>query len=129
MTKFELYTKIRDFFNGSLQIVDQQEENDFFAEAIELCEKEAAALENAAKRNAEKRAAKNAENAPLYEQILEFVGADARTASEVAAVLNVNVQKASSLLRQLVAEGKLTVTDVKVPKKGTQKAYAAFSEE
>lgn len=123
MTKFELYTKMSEHFGTFAN------DDEFAAEAAELCKREAVALENAAKRNAEKRAAKNAENAPLYEQILEFIGTDARTASDVAAVLNVNVQKASSLLRQLVAEGKLTVTDVKVKGKGTQKAYAAFSEE
>lgn len=123
MTKYELYTKMHDHFN------EFSVDDEFAREAAELCAKEAAALEKATQRNAEKRAEKNAENAPLYEQILEYIGADARTASEIAPVLEVSVQKASSLLRQLVAEGRLTVTDVKVKGKGTQKAYAAFSEE
>lgn len=124
MTKYELFTAMSNYFQGAGAFKTEEEANTFMAEAATLCAKEAAALENVAKRNAEKRAAKNAENAPLYEQALEFIGTDARTASDVAAVLDVNVQKASSLLRQLVAEGKLTVTDVKVKGKGTQKAYA-----
>jgi len=118
MTKKELYTKMYEHFNAFA--IDDE----FAQEAVALCKKEIAAIDASAARNAEKRAEKNAENAPFYEQILEFIGADARTASEVAPVLGVNVQKASSLLRQLVAEGKLTVTDVKVKGKGTQKAYA-----
>ena len=46
-----------------------------------------------------------------------------KTASDVATELGVTPQKASALLRQVVAEGKATVTDVKVPKKGAQKGY------
>ena len=65
------------------------------------------------------------ENEPLLTKIkTEVLGAEPKTASDVAAELGVSVQKASALLRQTVAEGKATVTDVKVPKKGTQKAYA-----
>ncbi len=124
MTKYELFTAMSNYFQGAGAFDSEEAATAFMAEAAELCAKEAAALEKAAQRNAEKRAEKNAENAPLYEQILEFIGADARTASEVAPVLGVNVQRASALLRQLVTEGKLTVTDVKVKNKGTQKAYA-----
>lgn len=122
MTKFELYTKIRDFFNGSLQIMDQQEENEFFAEAIELCEKELASLEKAAQRNEKRKAEKAAENEELFTRVLAAVG-DGVTASDVAAALDLNVQKASSLLRALVNAGKLNVEDAKIPKKGTQKFY------
>ena len=122
MTKFELYTQIRDFFNGSLRIMDQQEENEFFAEAIELCEKELASLEKAAQRNEKRKAEKAAENEELSNRVLATVG-DGVTASDVAVALDLNVQKASSLLRALVNAGKLNVEDTKIPKKGTQKFY------
>ena len=46
-----------------------------------------------------------------------------KTASDVAAELGVSAQKASALLRSIVANGQATVSDIKVPKKGTQKAY------
>lgn len=36
----------------------------------------------------------------------------------------ISVQKASALCRQLVEEGALTVQEIKVSKKGKQKAYA-----
>jgi len=68
---------------------------------------------------------KAVENQPLVDQILaEILTHEPKTASDVAADLGVSVQKASSLLRAIVADGKATVTDVKVAKKGTQKAYA-----
>jgi hypothetical protein len=44
-------------------------------------------------------------------------------ASEIAAELEITVQKASALLRSIVANGQAASTDVKLPKKGTVKAY------
>lgn len=46
-----------------------------------------------------------------------------KTATDVAAVLEVSVQKASGLLRRLVEEGKAVKVDVKIKGKGTQKGY------
>jgi Fic family protein len=64
------------------------------------------------------------ENAPLVETIVnEILGTEPVTASDVAATLGVSVQKASSLLRTIAAAGNANVTDVKIPKKGTQKGY------
>lgn len=63
-------------------------------------------------------------NAPLIDQIVnEVLGAEAKTASDVAAILGVSVQKASTLLRAAVADGRAKAEDVKVPKKGVQKGY------
>lgn len=65
------------------------------------------------------------ENQPLIDTIVGgILTAEPKTASDVAAELGVSVQKASALLRAIVADGKATVSDVKVAKKGTQKAYA-----
>ena len=67
---------------------------------------------------------KAVENTPLVKQIVnEILTNEPKTASDIAAELGVTPQKASALLRQVVAEGKATVTDVKVPKRGTQKGY------
>lgn len=69
------------------------------------------------------------ENAPIMNQIAtEILTAEAKTASAVAEEVGISVQKASALLRALVAEGKAEVTEVKIPKKGTQKAYTAIAE-
>ena len=77
---------------------------------------------NEARKN--KPSKKATENAPILEQIAtEILTVEAQTASVIAEAAGISVQKASALLRQLVAEGKATATDVKIPKKGTQKAY------
>ena len=109
------------------------------SEAItEFAQKEIAALDA---RNA-KRAATPSKtqlaNEPLKAKILAKLKDinDFRTAGEVSSWFGLNdegkpkvsVQKASSLLRQLVAGNELEQTEVKVPKKGKQKAYKVISE-
>ena len=82
---------------------------------------------NEARKN--KPSKKATENAPIMEQIVnEILTTEAKTASAVAEEAGISVQKASALLRALVAEGKAEVTEVKIPKKGTQKAYTAIAE-
>ena len=83
---------------------------------------------NEARKN--KPSKKATENAPIMEQIAnEILTSEAQTAATIAEAAGISVQKASALLRQLVADGKATVTEVKIPKKGTQKAYAAVEAE
>ena len=80
---------------------------------------------NEARKN--KPSKKATENAPIMEQIVnEILTSEAQTASAIAEAAGISVQKASALLRQLVADGKATVTEVKVPKRGVQKAYSAI---
>ena len=77
-------------------------------------------------------------NEPLKAEILAKLKEinDFRTAGEVSSWFGLNdegkpkvsVQKASSLLRQLVTGKVAEQTEVKVPKKGKQKAYKAISE-
>ena len=61
----------------------------------------------------------------------DILTAEAKTATDVAAVLTeeageeVKVQKASYLCRLAVKMGLATETEVKIPKKGAQKAYTA----
>ena len=77
---------------------------------------------NEARKN--KPSKKATENAPILEQIYgEILTNEAQTASAVAEAVGISVQKANALLRQLVADGKAAVEDVKAPKKGTVKAY------
>ena len=79
---------------------------------------------NEARKN--KPSKKATENAPIMEQIAnEILTSEAQTAATIAEAAGISVQKASALLRQLVADGKATATEVKIPKKGTQKAYSA----
>lgn len=64
------------------------------------------------------------ENIPLMDRIYdEILGEEAKTATDVAEVMEISVQKASSLLRKMVEDGRATKTEVKIPKKGVQKGY------
>ena len=77
---------------------------------------------NEARKN--KPSKKATENAPVMKQIAnEILTSEAQTASAVAEAAGISIQKANALLRALVAEGRATVTEVKVPKRGVQKAY------
>ena len=66
------------------------------------------------------------ENAPVKEQILAYVVEHPHAvAASVGAAMSITTQKASALLRQLVADGSLTVADTKVKGKGVVKSYTA----
>ena len=84
----------------------------------------------------EKEQAKREANEALARRVAaEILGAEAKTATDVAAELTemlgeeVKVQKASSLCRKAVELGLAVQTDVKIPKKGTQKAYTSVAAE
>lgn len=110
MTKREFYTAI---MKGE---IDEQVK--LFA--TEELEKMDAANEK--RRNTLSKKAK--ENEPLLQQITnEILTDEPKTATDVAAILNVSVQKASGLLRRLVEDGKAAKVDVKIKGKGTQKGY------
>ena len=113
MTNREFFTAIASMTNISAELVEHAE----------------AELEKLNKRNAA-RAAKptkaQKENEPIKAEIVKFLTEKGgfHTASEVMEACEISVQKASALCRQLVEEGALTVQEIKVPKKGKQKAYA-----
>ena len=66
------------------------------------------------------------ENAPLVDKIVdEILGDEPKTASDIAAVMELSVQKVSALCRTAVKEGRANVEDIKVKGKGTQKGYTA----
>ena len=110
MTNREFYTAI---VNGTLT-------EDVIAKAHEEIEKLDA---RNAKRSA-KPSKKSLENAPIKESIAEFLADGSHLASEIAKGLDLSVSKVSALCRQLVGDGILTVEDVKVKGKGTQKSYS-----
>ena len=108
----------REFFNAVINTENVAEDIKAYAEAA-IAKMDAT---NEARKNKPSKAA--IENAPLLEQIYnEVLTNEAQIASAVAEAIGVSVQKANSLLRTLVAEGKAEVTEVKVPKKGTVKGY------
>ena len=87
-----------------------------------------------------KVSAKDQEKRDANEALARHVAADiltaeAKTATDVAAILTeeageeVKVQKASYLCRLAVKLGLANETEVKIPKKGAQKAYTAVEAE
>ena len=77
-----------------------------------------------------KEQAKRDENAALAAKVAaEILTTEAMTATDVAAVLSemlgeeIKVQKASHICRKAVELGLAVQTEVKIPKRGTNKAY------
>ena len=70
------------------------------------------------------------ENAPIKQAILEYLCTHdgAFTEGQLGEAVGVTHNKAGSLARQLVAEGKVVSTEIKVPKVGKRKAYSIVDE-
>lgn len=108
----------REFFEQVQNGVVITEEMQAFAE------KEIKAIDERNKKRSAKPSAKQIENETIKEKIIEtFTGKGKTLASAIGETMGISTNKASALCRQLVAEKKMTVEDVKVPKKGMQKAY------
>lgn len=107
----------REFLNA---IVNGEINEDIKTFAEEELEK----LDAANAKRREQSSKKREENQPLLDRIYnEILGDEPKTASEVAEIIETSVQKASSLLRTLVDEGKAESTEIKVPKRGKCKGY------
>ena len=111
MTKREFYVAIS---NGEMT-------DELMAMATSEIEKMDAANE----KRKEKTSKKAEENQPLIDRIVnEILTSEPQTATDIAAAIELSVQKTSALCRAAVAQGKAVQSEVKVPKKGNQKAYA-----
>jgi predicted HTH transcriptional regulator len=100
-------------------------------EAAEFAAKELEKMDKALEKRRSKPTKAQIANAPIIQQIVSEILEEKKlkTASEIAEILEISVQKASAVLRQAVSEGKVEVEDVKVKGKGTQKGYRLRSEE
>lgn len=125
MTKREFLNEVIAVIDGTSE-VDVLELKDFAkAEIVKLDERNAS--------RSSKPTKAQIENEPIKEKILEVLSTGEKmVASAIAERLEISTQKASALCRQLVESKQLKVEDVKIPKKGKQKAYminAAANEE
>ena len=100
--------------------------------AAEILAADAKAKEARKGKVSEKEQAKRDANVALAQRVAhEVLGAEAMTATDVSIKLAemlgepVTVQKASTLCRKAVELELAVATDVKIPKKGSQKAYTA----
>lgn len=109
----------REFYNSVLSM--ENVADDVREKANELI----AALDNEAARRSSRLSKKSAENEPVKAAILDLLTSQAviMLSSEVAAALEISTAKASSLLRQLEAEGKVIGETVSVPKQGKRKQW------
>ena len=91
---------------------------------VEKAKAEIAKLDATNAKRAEKAKAKAVEYEPIKSAIAEFLKANGtKTTSEIAVAIEQSVPKTSAMCRQMVEEGRLTSSEVSVPKKGKQKAY------
>ena len=113
----------REFLNEVIAVIDGTSE----VNVLELKEFAKAEIVKLDERNASrssKPTKTQIENEPIKEKILEVLSTGERmVASAIAERLEISTQKVSALCRQLVESKKLKVEDVKIPKKGKQKAY------
>ena len=110
MTNREFYTNIA---NGTIT----EAEKEFALAAIAKMDETNEKRKNKPSKTAEA-------NAPIIEALTNALTSDPQTASDLAVAIGISTQKASSLLRQIVASGVAVSTDIKVPKKGTCKGYS-----
>lgn len=124
---------MREMLNATIALLEGNtpQHNITPADVIAKARAEIAKLDATNAKRAEKAAEKAKENDPIKATIFAYlVENGTKTTAEVAAGIStpeneVSAPKASAMLRQMVEAGQLTASEVKVPKKGKQKAYTA----
>lgn len=115
MTNREFYTAVAALENVSAEITEHA------ANAlIKMDEANAKRKEKAG----DKPSKKAVENAPIIEAITAALSTEVQTAATIAETVGISTNKASALLRQIVASGVAVSTDVKVAGKGSVKGYS-----
>ena len=109
MTNREFYTNIA---NGTITEVEKE----FALAAIAKMDETNEKRKNKPSKTAEA-------NAPIIASLTAALTSDPQTAADLAVAVGISTQKASSLLRQIVASGVAVATDISVPKKGKCKGY------
>lgn len=110
----------REFFTKAKAILEEANK----PELVTYCEN---AIEKLDARNAKKSSTLSKtqiENEEIKKEILAHLnGKKDAISSEIGVALGYSTSKISALMTQLVNEGKVTVSDVKIPKKGKVKGY------
>lgn len=113
----------REFLNEVIAVIDGTSEVNVL-ELKEFAKAEIVKLDERNANRSSKLTKTQIENESIKEKILEVLSTGERmVASAIAERLEISTQKVSALCRQLVESKKLKVEDVKIPKKGKQKAY------
>lgn len=109
MTKREFYNAIA---NGQMNDEVKATAEEYLVKMDEALEKRKNTLSK-----------KQEENEAIKVEILGHLDTEPKTATTIGELVGISTQKASALLRQLVNDGKATVTEVKITGKSKQKAY------
>ena len=118
MTNREFYTAVMAIENAPADVKE-------FAEAAIVKMDATNAKRKEKAKDADKGSKWAEENAELIEQAYAALGTETKIAADVAEALGISTSKATPILKHLVATERATVADMKVPKKGTVKAYTA----
>ena len=113
MTNREFYTAIVNAYDVEPTEEQKEELKAFAIEAIAKLD-----ARNAKRASTPSKTQK--ENAPLIEKIASLLTSEPKLASALASEMGISTQKASALVKKV--EG-VSVCDVKVKGKGTQKGY------
>ena len=114
----------REFLNEVIAVIDGTSEVNVL-ELKEFAKAEIVKLDERYANRSSKPTKTQIENEPIKEKILEVLSTGEKmVASAIAERVEISTQKASALCRQLVESNKLKVEEVKIPKKGKQKAYS-----
>ena len=103
-----------------LNVIAAGEMND---EVKAWAESEIAKLDAANEKRRNKLSKKAEANLPIIAAIKKALTSEPQTATVIGEKVGISTQKASSLLRKIVAEGECEKIDVKIQGKGTQKGY------
>ena len=118
----------REFFNEVIAVIDGTSEVNVL-ELKEFAKAEIVKLDERNANRSSKPTKAQIENEPIKEKILEVLSTGERmVASAIAEKVEISTQKASALCRQLVESNKLKVEEVKIPRKGKQKAYSILED-
>ena len=118
----------REFLNEVIAVIDGTSEVNVL-ELKEFAKAEIVKLDERNANRSSKPTKTQIENEPIKEKILEVLSTGERmVASAIAERLEISTQKVSALCRQLVESKKLKVEDVKIPRKGKQKAYSILED-
>lgn len=110
-------------------------EREFLTQVIDICDDETikeyaqAKIQKMDEKNKNRKGVptkKQRENETLKNKILEMFQQNPDTvfvASEIATQFEISTQKATPLCKQLVYDGKIIMTDVKIVGQGTRKSY------
>ena len=127
MTTNEKTMTTREFYNAIIAKLEGQEVDVTDVELSEFAQAQLAKMDetNAKRKGRVDKAAQEraAANAPMMDTLEAALTDEPQTATDMMELIGQTVQKTSHLLRDLVAQERAVVQDIKVKGKGTQKGY------